>query len=286
VDAAEVVGARELRQVGEREEHAAGAGREEELRRAGDPAVDGLQVARREVELHVWLAIRAEHDAPLALVLDERRGRHHVVVLAHPARVLLADAGKRGREQPRRDRRVADQDALVEEVMDVERLVRPDPGVDAPVEEADDLGVRVRVEPASDRARPEQLRFRPRRGRAGGEHDERACARKRPPRRPPGARRLRTPMRAAPEEDAVDARRSRALRRGERARHLGHVHRLLRARRTAEAQLLSPMQRRILRGARATGQPSRRAPRGRAACSAVGVLRVRLDVQDALGAAK
>src|SRR5439155_16390284 len=72
--------------------------------------------------------------------------------------------------------------ALGEEVVDMEGLVRPDPRVDALVEDADHFRVRVRVEPAADGARPEPaaLQDAGRVARAGGQHDERGVGMKAP----------------------------------------------------------------------------------------------------------
>ena len=152
-DEAELVRALERWQVGEREEDATGTGREQELGRERDAAVDRVEVSPGEVEEHVGAAVGAEHDAALVPVLDQRGGGEHVIVLAHPARVLLADPRERGGEQAGRHRGVADQHAFLQEMMDVEGLVGADPGVEPLLEEADDLRVRVGVEAAADHPR-------------------------------------------------------------------------------------------------------------------------------------
>src|SRR5204862_159927 len=101
-----------------------------------------------------------EDHAALVLVLDQRRRREHRVVLAHPAGMLRAEPRHRPREQPRRHRGVADEHALAEEVMDVERLVRADPRVDPLLEDADHLGVRA-TGPPSRRAPSTKSRVLP-----------------------------------------------------------------------------------------------------------------------------
>ena len=152
--------------------------------------------------------------------------------------------------------------------MDVERLVRADPRIDALVEDADALGVGMRVQAAADGARaqpaaPQDARRVP---RARGQHDQRRAdleaARARRPSssssRPRDADRLRA---AATARDRP-ARRSAAPR-PRRARAAPRVTSIdcLAPVGQPSAQLLSPTQRRMLRGARASGQPSASAPR-------------------------
>ena len=90
--------------------------------------------------------------------------------------MLGPEAGQGGGEQPGRHRRVADQDAVGQEVVDVERLVGADPRVDALVEDADALGVRDACGDPRPMARarsPAAAEDAGRVARARREHDQR-----------------------------------------------------------------------------------------------------------------
>jgi hypothetical protein len=201
----------------------------------------------------------------------------------------LQRAGQRRGQQPGRHGGVADQHAFVEEVVHVEGLVRADPRVDALVEETHDLGVRVRVEAAADLARqqPAPLENAGRVPRPGGQHDEwgegaEASA--------PAAVLAHEPAPhadrpAAAEEHAVDPRvRHQRRARAERARDLGHVHALLGARRAAEGAVVqADAAAHVARRARDRPAQPARALEEELRVAAVGVLVVRLGVEDALG---
>ena len=277
-------------QVGEREQYAPRAGGEQQLGGERHAAMQALEVGVVERLQHVGLAVEAHHDAPLGVVVDQGRRRQHVVVARHLLGVLRAETGQRRGQQARRNRGVADQDALAEEVMDVERLVRADPGVDALVEDADALGVRMRVQPAPDGpreqaaapqdARASAARPRPARPAARAPRSGRAAGRRRPTRRP------RTPTARGPRHSTRSTRASvsSAAPAASGARHLGHVHGLLGARRTAERAVVEADA--APHVARRTRQrPAERlgAAHEEMRVAAEGVLVVRLDVEDALG---
>jgi hypothetical protein len=63
---------------------------------------------------------------------------------------MNSDAGKRAGEDPRRRHRVADQDALLEKVVNLVRLMRSLPGIHDFIEDADDFGVGMDGQVAAD----------------------------------------------------------------------------------------------------------------------------------------